>query len=216
MQDVPFYAARSGVISELNIRQGSHVQRGTLMARVQDYSSVWLMVGVAEKDLGFISRDTPATVSFPNLPDHKVEARVDYVYPTVDEKTRTGRVRLVVENPDGRIRPGSYADVTFELGAEMRVAVPSEAVLRSGDGSHVAWRRAVSLGEVARGVEPGEEIVVSGQFLLDSGSALREAFRKLERATLAPSLLDLDKNETEMMDRLVDGALYLHEALVDG
>ena len=142
MQDVPFYAARSGVISELNIREGSHVQRGTLMARIQDYSSVWLMVGVAEKDLGFISRDTPATVTFPNLPDHKVEARVDYIYPTVDEKTRTGRVRLVVENPDGRIRPGSYADVTFEVGAELRVAVPSEAVLRSGDGSHVV----VSLG----------------------------------------------------------------------
>lgn len=231
MQDVPFYAARSGVISELNIREGSHVQRGTLMARIQDYSSVWLMVGVAEKDLGFISRDTPATVSFPSLPDLKVEARVDYIYPTVEEKTRTGRVRLVVENPDGRIRPGSYADVTFEVGAELRVAVPSEAVLRSGDGSHVVVSlgggrfepRAVETGlssgrwtEVASGVEPGDEIVVSGQFLLDSGSALRESFRKLERANLALSLLDLDKDETELMDRLVDGALYLHEALVDG
>ncbi len=231
LQDVPFYAARSGVISELNIRDGSHVQRGTLMARIQDYSSVWLMVGVAEKDLGFISRDTPASVSFPNLPDHKVNARVDYIYPTVDEKTRTGRVRLVVENPDGRIRPGSYADVTFEVGAELRVAVPSEAVLRSGEGSHVVVSlgggrfepRAVETGlsagrwtEVARGVEPGDEIVVSGQFLLDSGSALRESFRKLERATLALSLLELDKDEIGMMDRLVDGALYLHEALVDG
>lgn len=231
MQDVPFYAARSGVISELNIREGSHVQRGTLMARIQDYSSVWLMVGVAEKDLGFISRDTPATVTFPSLPDHEVNARVDYIYPTVDEKTRTGRVRLVVENPDGRIRPGSYADVKFEVGAEMRVAVPSEAVLRSGDGSHVVVSlgdgrfepRAVETGlnsgrwtEVASGVEPGEQIVVSGQFLLDSGSALRESFRKLERAQLPLSLLKLDNNEMSMVDHLVDGALYLHEALVDG
>jgi len=231
MQDVPFYAARSGVISELNIREGSHVQRGSLMARIQDYSSVWLMVGVAEKDLGFISRDTPATVTFPSLPGHEVKARVDYIYPTVEEKTRTGRVRLVVDNPDGRIRPGSYADVKFEVGAKLRVAVPSEAVLRSGDGSHVVVSlgdgrfepRAVETGlssgrwtEVAHGIEPGEQIVVSGQFLLDSGSALRESFRKLQRAQLPLSLLNLDKNEMAMVDRLVDGALYLHEALVDG
>jgi Cu(I)/Ag(I) efflux system membrane fusion protein len=231
MQDVPFYADRNGVVSELSIREGSHVQRGTLMARIQDYSTVWLMVGVAEKDLGFISRDTPATVTFPSLPAHKVEARVDYIYPTVDEKTRTGRVRLVVDNPDGRLRPGSYADVTFEVGAQLRVAVPAEAVLRSGEGSHVVVSlgggrfepRAVETGlssgrwtEVVRGVKPGEQIVVSGQFLLDSGSALRESFRKLERAQVPLSLLKLDTNEMAMVDRLVDGALYLHEALVDG
>jgi Cu(I)/Ag(I) efflux system membrane fusion protein len=140
-------------------------------------------------------------------------------------------VRLVIDNADGRIRPGSYADVVFEVGTELRVAVPSEAVLKSGEGEHVVVSlgqgrfepRAVETGlsagrwtEVTRGVESGEQIVVSGQFLLDSGSALRESFRKLERMQMPLSLLKLDQAQMAMVDHMVDAALYLHEALVDG
>lgn len=202
-----------------------------MMAKIQDYSTVWLIVGVAEKDLGFVSADTSAKVTFPSLPGREVTAKVDYVYPTVDMKTRTGQVRLVVDNPDGLIRPGSYADVSFEVGIEQRVAVPSESILKSGEGRHVVVSlgqgrfepRAIEAGlvsgawtEVKSGVKPGEDIVVSGQFLLDSESALRESFRKLERLQLPLSLIKLDGNQFAMIDHMVDAALYLHEALIDG
>ena len=158
-------------------------------------------------------------------------AKVDYVYPTIDAKTRTGQVRLVIPNTDGIIRPGSYADVVFEVGAKERVAVKSEAVLRNGDGAYVVVSlgqgrfepRAIKRGmvsggwtEVTSGVKAGEDIVLSGQFLLDSESALRESFRKLQRLQLPLSLLKLTKNQQAMVDHLVDAALYMHEALIDG
>ena len=228
---VPFYAEQDGTMSELSLRKGSYVKRGMLLARIQDYSDVWLKVGVPEKDLGFITTDTPALVTFPNLPGRQANAVVDYVYPTVDTKTRTGRVRLVIPNPDGLIRPGSYADVTFEVGLERRVAVPSEAVLRSGAGRYVV----VSLGEgrfeprlvetglvsdgrteIKKGILQGEDVVVSGQFLIDSESALRESFRKLQRLQVPLSLLKLTKNEFAMIDHLIDASLYAHEAIIDG
>ena len=231
LQLVPFYAERDGVISRLELRQGSYTKRGMILAMIQDYSSVWLQVSVAEKDLGFISKETPATVTFPNLSGRTVEGKVDYIYPTIDTKTRTGQVRLVIDNPDGKIRPGTYADVSFAVDAEDRIAVPSESVLKSGDGKYVVVSlgegrfepRAVETGlisnrwtEVTRGVQQGEDIVVSGQFLLDSESALRDSFRKLQRLQLPLSLLKLDKNQFAMIDHFVDAAIYIHEALVDG
>ena len=231
LQLVPFYAERPGVISRLELKQGSYTKRGMILAMIQDYSSVWLQVSVAEKDLGFITKKTAASVTFPNLSGRTVKAKVDYVYPTIDTKTRTGQVRLVIDNPDGKIRPGTYADVSFEVGAEDRIAVPSESVLQNGEGKYVV----VSLGEgrfeprlvetglvsdrwteVTKGVQNGENIVVSGQFLLDSESALRESFRKMQRLQLPMSLLNLDKNQFAMIDHFVDGAIYIHEALVDG
>ncbi|RIA56073.1 efflux RND transporter periplasmic adaptor subunit [Dichotomicrobium thermohalophilum] len=136
MQDVPFFADRNGVVAELNIREGTYVKRGMLLARIQDYASVWLIVGVPEKDLGFIDQNTRATVTFPSLPGREVRAKVDFVYPTIDEKTRTGRVRLVIDNQDGRIRPGSYADVVFEVGTAIRISARS----RTGSSSS-SWRR---------------------------------------------------------------------------
>lgn len=231
MERVPFFADRKGTVSELHLRQGTYVKRGMMLAKIQDYSMVWLMVSVAEKDLGFVTKKTPATVTFPNLPGRTVKAKVDYIYPTIDSKTRTGQVRLVLENKDGLLRPGSYADVSLEVGSEQRIAVPSEAVLKNGEGRFVV----VSLGqgrfeprvietgltsgrwtEIKQGVSTGENIVVSGQFLLDSESALRESFRKLQKLQLPLSLLKLDKTQFAMIDHVVDAALYLHEALIDG
>ncbi|MEZ5844118.1 MAG: efflux RND transporter periplasmic adaptor subunit [Hyphomicrobiaceae bacterium] len=231
MQLVPFFAEQDGTVSELMLRAGSYVKRGMLLARIQDYSKVWLIVSVAEKDLSHIEKDTRAIASFPNQPGHEVAATVDYIYPTIDPKTRTGQVRLVLDNPDGKIRPGSYADITFEIGTKSRVAVPSEAILKNGDGRFVV----VSLGqgrfeprrvetglvsgrwtEISRGIKTGESVVVSGQFLLDSESALREAFGKLKRLETPLSLLKPDATQMAMIDHMVDAALYLHEALTDG
>ena len=231
IEKVPFFAEADGTVSELMLKQGTYVKRGMMLAKIQDYSSVWLQVSVAEKDLGFISKSTSARVSFPNLPDRDVEARVDYVYPTIDQKTRTGQVRLVIENKDGRIRPGSYADVRFEVAPQKRIAVPSESILKNGDGKYVV----VSLGEgrfeprlvktgliserrteIVSGLTANDRVVVSGQFLLDSESALRESFRKLEKLQLPLSLLKLSKTEFALIDHLVDASLYMHEALVDG
>lgn len=228
---VPFYALRDGTVAMIELRPGSYVKRGTMMTRIQDYSQVWLMVSVPEKDLGFIRVGTPSRVTFPNSPGREVFARVEYVYPTVDAKTRTGQVRLVIDNKDGELRPGAYADVAFDVEIKERLAVPTEAILKSGSGRYVVASlgqgrfepRSVTAGlttgkwtEVKGEVKGGDQIVVSGQFLIDSESALRESFKKLQRLQLPLSLLKLDETQFAMIDHLVDAALYIHEALVDG
>lgn len=231
MEFVPFYADRDGTVAMIDLRPGSYVKRGTILTRIQDYSQVWLMVSVSEKDLSFIEAGIPARVTFPNIPGREVFAKVEYVYPTVDPTTRTGQVRLVLDNKDGQLRPGAFADVAFEVGTEQRLAVPSEAILKSGGGRYVVASlgggrfepRAVTTGlvsgrwtEIGGEIEAGDDIVVSGQFLIDSESALRESFRKLERLQLPLSLLNLDSTQFAMVDHFVDAALYLHEALTDG
>lgn len=231
MEFVPFYADLDGTVAMIELRPGSYVKRGTMLTRIQDYSQIWLMVSVSEKDLTFVKPGGSARVTFPNIPGREVFAKVEYVYPTVDPKTRTGQVRLVLDNADGQLRPGAYADVAFEVGSEQRLAVPSEAILKSGGVRYVVASlgkgrfapRAVKTGltsgrwtEISGEIAAGDDIVVSGQFLIDSESALRESFRKLERLQLPLALLQLDERQFAMIDHLVDAALYLHEALVDG
>lgn len=228
---VPFYAEGNGTVSRLDITTGSFVKRGSMLAMIQDYSKVWLVVSVAEQDIGFLSKNSIAKVSFPTLKDRSITAKIDYIYPTIDSASRTGQVRLVVENKTGDLRPGTYADVVFEVGAEQKLAVPTESLLNSENGRYVILSngngrfepRNIKVGltsggltEVVSGLSQNDEIVVSGQFLLDSESALSESFRKLKRLQTPLPLLDLDKNEMAMVDHIVDAALYLHEALIDG
>ena len=231
MEFVPFYADRDGTIAMIDLRPGSYVERGTMLTRIQDYSQVWLMVSVPEKDLTFIEPGTSARVTFPNIPGREIFSKVEYVYPTVDSQTRTGQVRLVLDNADGQLRPGAYADVAFDVEPQERLAVPSEAILTSGGARYVIASlgdgrfepRVVTTGitsgrwtEISGEIAADDDIVVSGQFLIDSESALRESFRKLERLQLPLALLKLDDTQFAMIDHMVDAALYLHEALVDG
>lgn len=230
-QQVPFYAETAGIVSELPVRVGSFVKPGDMIAAVQDYSTVWIRAAVAEKDISMLEEGIPARAFFPNLAGTELTAVVDYIHPTIDTKTRTGQVRLVLANPDGVLRPGAYADMVFEVGTVKRLAIPSEAILQDSSGNYVIIAlgdgqfeaRSIKTGvasrgqtEVVTGVNSGEMIVVSGQFLIDSESALRESFRKLQRVQTPLSLLEIDATQLAMIDHLVDAALYIHEALVDG
>ncbi len=231
MNSVPFYAVQPGTVSELMVTAGSFVKRGTMIAKIQDYSKVWIVVNVSEKDMSFISEKTIAQITFPTIPGKTIQAKVDYIYPTMNVMTRTGKVRLVIDNKDGKLRPGTYADITFQVDTEQRLSIPTESILKNESGNHVVVSlgqgrfepRQIQLGlhsgtwsEVTEGLKKGEDIVVSGQFLLDSESALRESFRKLQRLQLALSLLKPDKNDMALIDHMVDAAIYLHEVLANG
>lgn len=228
---VPFTTSVAGILSDLKVREGAYVRPGETLAVVQDYASVWINAAVAEQDLAAIGPDTPVRVVLPNLPGEVIETRVEYIHPTVDPASRTGTVRLALENPGGRLRPGAYADVLFEVGAERRLAVPDSALLLGADGAYLVKAlgdgrfrpQGVRTGlsadgytEILDGVAAGDRIVLSGQFLIDSESALRESFRKLQRLKRTLADLTLSKTQMAMVDHLVDAALYLHEALVDG
>jgi len=190
----PFYSERDGIVSILNVRKGAFVKAGEEIATIADYGKVWVIASIAEQDLPMIKAGATATVRFPNAPDAGQPAIVDYVYPTVDPKTRTGKARIVLDNKELALRPGAYADVSFETGASLRLAVPSAAILRNESGAHVIMAMGegrfmpmpvktglVSAGmtEILGGLSVGDPIVVSGQFLIDSESNLKESLDKL-------------------------------------
>lgn len=192
--EVPFYIPADGVIGKLEIRNGHYLKAGDEIGHVQDLSSVWVEAAVPEKDIAAIKEGDAATV---RLNDRQTyNAKVDYVYPTINAESRTGRVRLVVDNKDGALRPASYATVGFgNTGtASDTLTVPTEAVLHGSDGMHVIvalgngkfQSRQVQTGanmggrtEIISGLKEGEDVAVSSQFLIDSESSLQESLNKL-------------------------------------
>lgn len=231
IERVPFYANTHGVVNHLMISEGSYIKPGSPIATIQSYQSVWVNVSVAEKDLQFIQKGTKATVTFPNLGNTELIAHVDYIYPTIEESSRTGKVRLVLDNDEGQLKPGAYADIIFETQADQRLSIPSEAILRSAEGDYVVVAKGegrfqpqrVKTGirsrgrtEIIQGLSEGEDVLVSSQFLIDSESSLRESFRKLQLAQTPLSLLKVSQDQLAMIDHLVDAALYLHKAQIKG
>jgi RND family efflux transporter MFP subunit len=194
-------APRDGIVVEKMVVEGQMVEPGMELYRLADIGTVWVQAQVYEKDLSFIRLGQEAVVSLASQPDPRFRGRVTYIYPTVDEKTRTARVRMEFHNPGYFLKPGMYA--TVEIASELSAAallVPDMAVLRSGekntvfvalDGGHFE-PRTVTIGsraegdsyEVLAGLKDGERVVTSGQFMLDSESQLREAIQKMtsERA----------------------------------
>lgn len=228
---IPFYATQDGIVSEINIREGSHIKPGMKVIQIQDYSSVWIDVSIAEQDIPYVNAETRVSVALPNLGIQAQEAKLDYIYPTIDRATRTGRVRLVLDNADKMIKPGAYADVEFETGVKRRLSIPSDAILKSKDGDFVVVAiregrfqpRKILSGlrykgrtEVLEGLKNNDNIVVSGQFLIDSESALRESFRKMKRMQTSLAGLDVDDDQMAMIDHLIDAALYIHGEITAG
>lgn len=230
---IPVYAEAGGIVLELLAREGAYLKPGTPVLRLQSYAKVWVIASIAEQDLALVDTGMPVTLGFPSAPAAPAAGRVDYVYPTIDPRTRTARVRIEVDNAAGHLRPGAYADISFDLGGDERLAVPTEAILRDSRGAHVVMAlgggrfagRAVRTGiaasgrtEILSGLSVGEEIVISGQFLLDSEVNLREGLARLAPQPTADTPLaelQLDAATLAQFDHLVDTALYLHEALID-
>ena len=197
---LPVAAPMSGFVIEKNVVQGQMVDAGMRLYRIADLGIVWVIAQIYEQDLPFLKLGQEAVVKVASLPDREFRGRVTFIYPNVDEKTRTARVRLEFENPGYFLKPGMFvsAQIHAEL-ADSAVLVPDSAVLRSGskntvfiaedDGHFIA--RDVTLGVEAEngfyqalsGLTAGERVVTSGQFLLDSESQLREAIEKMRGAT---------------------------------
>jgi multidrug efflux pump subunit AcrA (membrane-fusion protein)/rubrerythrin len=197
---LPVVAPASGFVIEKNVVQGQMVDAGMKLYRIADLGIVWVIAQIYEQDLPFVQLGQEALVKVASLPDREFRGRVTFIYPNVDEKTRTARVRLEFENPGYYLKPGMF--VSAQLQSEIEpsaVLVPDSAVLRSGskntvfvdeDDGHFSPRDVV-LGveaendfyQVISGLKAGERIVTSGQFLLDSESQLREAIAKMRGPT---------------------------------
>lgn len=176
--------------------KGHYVKAGEHQYEIADLSSVWVDVDVYEYELPWVYKGMPAEMELAYLPGKRYAGEVLFVYPYLDPKTRTARLRLSFPNPDNVLKPGMYANVYLKsrLPGD-RLVVPQEAVIDSGVRKRVFVARGkgsfeardITLGvegddylfEVLGGLAEGEAIVVSGQFLLDSESRLKEAIAKM-------------------------------------
>jgi membrane fusion protein, copper/silver efflux system len=181
-------APRSGVVLHRGISVGTAVDPSTEIVTVADLSRVWVLAEVPEGDIPSVEVGTKAQLEFPASGHEPFEAQVEFLYPTLSERTRTLRVRFAVANPGGSLRPGIYGSATFRVTPRPALTVSRDAIVDTGSAQHVFMvagqrrfvPRAVRLGtrfekrvEVLEGLVAGDTIVASGVFLIDSESRLR-------------------------------------------
>src|SRR5258708_2251986 len=183
-----------GIVLEKMAVVGLHFMPGEPLYRIADLGSVWVIADLFEQDLGAIRAGQTATVTTDAYPGVSFVGKADFIYPTVTQETRTAKLRIVISNAAGWLKPGMYAKVAFEarLGAAPALAVLDSAVLDSGNrqivlvdlGQGRFEPRDVKLGtyaagyyEVLSGLKSGENIVVGANFLIDAESNLKAALQ---------------------------------------
>ncbi|MDV7142972.1 efflux RND transporter periplasmic adaptor subunit [Tropicimonas sp. TH_r6] len=192
-------APQDGVVISLTAADGMYLQPGTRAVSLTDMSTVWLIVDVFERDIARLKEDMRAVARFEHLPGQTFAGTVDYVYPELDPETRTLPVRLRIDNSDGLLRPNMFGTISL-IPTETRTAltVPTEAIIRTGSAERVILKtgegtfkpRLITSGlrdnfgeggrtEVVQGLAPGEEVVASAQFLIDSESALNAGLMRM-------------------------------------
>lgn len=189
-------APASGIVVEKNVVEGGRIMPGMDVFRIADLSRVWVEGEVFEKDLSLAAEGQMVEVTFQAYPGEVFEGVITYVYPTVSVESRTGRVRVELDNPGLRLRPGMYASINLEVrGHHEGLAVPRTAVLHTGERS-VAFVRhqdgtlvphevttglvAGSQIEILSGLEAGMRVVSSASFLIDAESNLGASMAAME------------------------------------
>jgi Cu(I)/Ag(I) efflux system membrane fusion protein len=189
------HSPAKGIVTSIGARQGQYVTPETSLYTIADLSKVWVYVDIYEDELPWVTVGDKATISVAALPGQTFEGVLSYIYPYAESQTRTIKVRMEFDNPDQLLKPDMYADVAIDASARAEaIVIPTEAVIRSGSRNQVFVQRApgkfeprvVTLGvssegysEIIEGIEAGDEVVVSAQFLIDSESKLREAAAKM-------------------------------------
>ena len=184
---ITFRSPIDGTVVEKQVLAGHYLEPEMLLYRIADLSRVWVVADVYEFEVNRLDKAGTAQVEVQGVAE-PVQAKVDYVYPTVDPVSRTVKVRLVVPNPQGTLRPGSFATVELPTQPTDALWVPEEAVVDTGTRQVVyvalgegrfrptlvkVGRRASGKVEVRGGLSAGDSVVVSAQFLIDSESRLR-------------------------------------------
>lgn len=186
-------APTGGIVTAINARPGARVESGQSIVTIANLSQVWAVAEVPEAALGEVKVGQPVEVTFPAYPGEGREGRVDYIYPTLDAEARTARVRVTLANPGLRLKAGMFANMTIQGTGGMARVVPSEAVIDTGRRTVVITQRNgafvpvdVKIGretggttEIVSGLERGDKVVLSGQFLIDSEASLSGVVSRL-------------------------------------
>lgn len=214
---IHIHSPASGVVVDKKVQEGMFIKPGTPLYTIADLSKVWVYADIYEYELPWIKVGQEAEITLIAHPGMVFRGKVAFINPFMEPKTRTIKVRLEFDNPEGRLKPDMFANVTLKsIRTKKAVVIPTEAVILSGErnivlvtrGAGKFMPRKVSLGveadgyyEIKYGLSEGEEVVTSAQFLIDSESRLKEAISKmLEPKTGADDATDtkeIDNNTTD-------------------
>lgn len=192
---VEYVASNDGYVMELGVRQGAMLSPGMTLFQIASLDTVWLAAELPEAQGAAIKPGDAASATVAAVPGEAFAGKVEYVYPELSGATRTVKLRIALQNPGARLRPGMYATVQLEAAARAEtLTVPTEAVIRTGTRSivliaedearfrPVAVRTGVEVDErieVLDGLNEGQQVVASGQFLIDSEASLRGALDRI-------------------------------------
>jgi Cu(I)/Ag(I) efflux system membrane fusion protein len=215
------HAPIGGIVTDKKVFEGQYVKEGERLYTIADLSMVWVLADVYEYELPWVRNGMPAEMGLSYIPGKRFKGKVLYVYPYMDENTRTAKLRLEFKNSRYQLKPGMYANIYLNprMSADSLV-IPQEAVIDSGVrklvfvslGKGKFQAREVKIGiegsdnefQVLSGLHEGEEIVVSAQFMLDSESRLKEAIQKMLEVS-QPQRSDSDQAETmDIEDKELD------------
>lgn len=187
---LPIHAPRSGTVINKMAVAGLQTKPGDELYTIADLSRIWIVGDIYEYEMPLIKIGQIASISLSYSPDISLQARIGFIYPTVDPQTRTAKVRFELDNPGEQLKPGMYTNLELKVPLGKRLAVPKDAILESGErkiifihlgGGRLEWRNA-KIGlrsgdwvEVLEGIREGEHVVTSANFLIDSESQLKSA-----------------------------------------
>ena len=201
--NISVYAPQDGVVAKLMVREGMFVKPALNLMSLGDLSAVWLLAEVFERQAQWVSVGQEAEVKLSYVPGKVWRGKVEYIYPSLDPATRTLKVRMRFDNPDEGLKPNMYANVRIFGGPKDDIIViPVEGLIRTGREQRVI----VALGqgrfeardvvagiesgdyvEIIRGIDKGDEVVVSGQFLIDSEASMRASIKRMEPSGKDPA-----------------------------
>lgn len=186
---------QSGVVDNLQVREGMYIEPGMQLLSIASLDPIWVIAEVFERQAGLVAVGDAVHMQLDYLPGQEWVGEVDYIYPSLNAKTRTAQVRILINNHDGILRPGMFAQLVIDTApGDEALLVPRDAVIRTGQQARVVLALgegrfksvAVELGRVAgdvaevrAGLQLGDEIVTSAQFLIDSESSKDSDFRRL-------------------------------------
>uniref|UniRef100_A0A7V2ZL79 Efflux RND transporter periplasmic adaptor subunit n=1 Tax=Ignavibacterium album TaxID=591197 RepID=A0A7V2ZL79_9BACT len=196
---ITLYAQKSGTVLEKNILEGQKIMAGEPLLKIANLSNLWLTADVYEYEIPKIKIGSNAIINFKSFPGKTYRGKVSFIYPTLDEQSRTVKVRIDVPNRNNELKPSMFANVVIE-GPELKSTpvVPENAVIRSGKmdlvildlGNGKFKPQQITLGiysdgyyQVLSGLSEGNKIVTSAQFLIDSESNLRAAVSQFQTGT---------------------------------
>ena len=229
------YAPASGVLTELGVREGGQLMAGSSLIQISDLSQVWMIAEVPERDAARLKPGIAADVQLQSLPGEVFKGKVGYLYPMLNDSSRTLQVRIELPNKGNRLRPGMYANVEFTGQTHEALSVSTESIIatgkrkivivKEGDLKKSGGYRPVeittgqerdSCTEILSGLAKDEDVVVSGQFLIDSEASLSGVLARLSQQDKAmeKGMNDMDMDMPMSMEKTMNKPMAVEKMAV--